>query len=504
MSTTFKTTLAALAVAATGGFASAQISFQAPVGYPVGLQPDVTAIGDLDGDGDRDLATATDNPDKLSLLFNAGNGTFTGPVNVQLGNGTSPHAPIIGDLDGDGDADMAVTLKNVNQVRLVINNGGTFTPGATFAVGAEPRGMVAADLDNDGDLDLVVSNREGNTVSVLRNGGGLSFTVTSIAAGQEPREVAVGDVTGDGLADIVVAAHDSRQVIVLRNTGGASFVQHATLPLSNEKPEGIAIALLDGNTTLDIVATADINDVEFAWVFLNNGGGSFGGATPYNLGGVLDADTIATGDFDLDGDVDFVTSNQDSGSISIMTNNGSGGFGAAQVIGVGSQPNHVAAGFLDGNGSLDLVTTNEGSGNVSVLLNTNGGVACGATPYCQAKINSQGGAAQMGSSGTPSVSAQNFVITVTGALPNNFGLLFYGTNGPSSQAFLGGTLCAAGPITRAGIQQLSPTGSAQYPTTVTPAMVGTTRWYQFFYRDPFHPDGFAASLSNALRVDFCQ
>ncbi len=502
MNTAFKTTFSALAIAATGGLATAQISFQAPVNYTVGSQPDVTAIGDLDGDGDRDLATATDNPDKISILFNAGNGTFTGPVNVQLGNSTSPHAPQIGDLDGDGDADIAVTLKDNNQVQIVVNNGGTFSPGATFAVGAEPRDMDIADFDNDGDLDLVTGNRSGNNISVLRNNGGLSFTVTNIAAGLEPREVAVGDVTGDGLADIAVAAHDSRQVIVFRGTGGAAFVQHLTLSPSNEKPEGVAIANLDGNAALDIVATADNNDVEFAYVFLNNGT-TFGGAQSFNLGGGIDTGSIVAGDFDLDGDNDIATANQGSANISVLANNGAGSFGPAQLITVGSQPNHITAGFLDGNNSLDLVTPNEGSANVSVLLNNAGNTVCGATPYCQGKVNSLGGVASISSTGTPSATNGNFVITITGATPNTNGLLFFGTNGPATIPFNGGTMCVAPPRIRAGINQVVG-GATSYPITVTPAMAGTTRWYQFFYRDPNHPDGTSIGLSNALRVDFCQ
>ncbi len=499
-----RNSLAAIAVAMTGAFASAQISFQSAVNYPAGTTPDATAIGDLNGDGIRDIAVPTDAPDKVSLLFGTGNGVFAAPVNVALPNGSSPNTPVIGDLDGDGDMDIAVSLKGTNRVQILVNNGGTFTLGPSFLVGTEPRDMEISDLDNDGDLDLVTGNRSGGSVSVLRNDGSLAFTVTTIAAGSGLRQIAVGDVTGDGLIDIAVASHDNRQINVLRNTGGANFVLHATLSVNNEKPEGIAIARLDGNSSFDIVATADINNVEFAFVFLNSGNGSFGGATPYNLGGVLSTESIVTGDFDLDGDVDFATANKDSNNVSVLANAGNGTFGPAQLLAAGSQAHHITAGLLDGNGSLDLVVANDGSSNVSVFLNANGGSSCSATTYCQGKVNSQGGVAQIGSAGTTSLSAQNFNVTVSAALPNQNGLLFFGTNGPANTPFLGGTMCVAGAKTRAGIHQLSPTGSTSYSVTVTPAMVGTSRWYQFFYRDPSNPDGTGAALSNALRVDFCQ
>jgi hypothetical protein len=38
---------------------------------------------------------------------------------------------------------------------------------------------------------------------------------------------------------------------------------------------------------------------------------------------------------------------------------------------------------------------------------------------------------------------------------------------------------------------------------IDPSMVGTTRHFQFWFRDPQHPDGTGIGLSNGLRVVFC-
>ena len=152
-----------LAALCAGRAASAQISFNGPVNYPRGVNPDATAAGDFDNDGDLDLATASDNPDKLTIFRNNGSGVFAVTGTIQTGGGTSPHTPVAGDLDGDGDIDLAVSLKNVNQVRILVNNGaGSFTLGSVFNVGAEPRTMAIANIDGDGDLDLAVSNRSAN------------------------------------------------------------------------------------------------------------------------------------------------------------------------------------------------------------------------------------------------------------------------------------------------------------------------------------------------------
>ena len=497
-------TLAATAASAVllTATTSAQIGFQPATSYPAGSQPDATAAGDFDGDGDLDLAVANDAPDKVSILTNMGGGTFSGPTHVFLAGGSSPHTPVAGDLDGDGDVDVAVSLQNTNLVQLLINNGGTFTPGATFAVGAEPRAMAIGDLDGDNDRDLAVVNRNSDSISVLRNMGGLNFSVTSYATGQDPRGIAIGDFTGDSMMDIAVAAHDTRQINLLRNTGAAAFTSHADLSTAPNRPDGVAIDLLDAGGMLDIAASASDNNVEFALVWLNQGGGAFGGFASYPTGG-QNSSTLVARDLDVDGDSDLAVVNSDSNDVSVLANSGAGTFGGAMQFGVGSDPGHLIAADLDGNGAADLVTTNNASNDVSVLVNNNAGQACSVMTYCQGKVNSLGTTAAIGSTGTPSVSTGDFVVTVSSAVPGNIGIAFFGTSGPANLPFMNGTLCVQPPTTRLPPMVISGAGTVAYSIPVMGSMVGTQRWYQFWYRDPAHPDGTGVALSDGLAVSFC-
>ncbi|HTF89057.1 MAG TPA: VCBS repeat-containing protein [Planctomycetota bacterium] len=489
-----------IALCAIGAQASAQISFNGPVNYATGPQSDATAAGDFNNDGRLDLATSSDQPDKVVIFTNNGAGAFSQSATVQTGGGTSPHTPVAGDLDGDGDVDIAVSLKNTNQVRILVNNGGAFTLGPVFSVGAEPRTMAIADIDNDGDLDLAVSNRSGNTVSVLRNGGSLAFTVQSYQAGIQPRSIALGDVTGDGLADLAIAAHDSSAVIVLGNIGGGAFAPIATINLGN-KPEGIAIARFNGDALNDIATTVSNNNLEFVSVILSLGNGAFGGPNSFPTGG-LDSGFIAAADLDNDGDTDVATANTDSANISLLAGNGLGGLGAAQQIGVGTEPSHVIAATLDANSSPDLVVTNEASANISVLLNQSSGNGCDAHTYCQAKLTSIGTLPSIGFTGTPSVSAQNFVITLSNGAPNKPSLGLFSQTGASNSPFQGGTLCLAAPVQRLPGQLISAQGTAAYSIPVSGPMVGTSRWFQFWFRDT--QASFGSGLSNGLSVTFCQ
>src|SRR5690606_6782783 len=135
------------------------------------------------GDGDLDLAVTSDAPDKVGFLINDGAGAFTGPVNVALPNGSGAGRLAAGDFDGDGDADLAVSLQNFGQVRIVINGGaGAWTLGTSIAVGANPRGLVSADLNGDGAPDIAVANRDGNSASIALNTAGV-FAVQTVATG---------------------------------------------------------------------------------------------------------------------------------------------------------------------------------------------------------------------------------------------------------------------------------------------------------------------------------
>jgi hypothetical protein len=83
------------------GTAQAQFSFAPTASVPTGTQPSGLAAGDFDGDGDRDLATTADGPDRIIILLNNGAGGFAAGPSSLLPNSSSPQDLIAGDFDGD-------------------------------------------------------------------------------------------------------------------------------------------------------------------------------------------------------------------------------------------------------------------------------------------------------------------------------------------------------------------------------------------------------------------
>lgn len=146
-----------MAVFASDG--SAGYTFRESLTTPAGPGP--IAIGGIDTDSDLDVLVAASG---LTVFANRGDGTLD---SVGLVAGTPGGDMSLQDLDGDGDADIAVTSFATNEVFVLINDGeGGFTPRVRVPAGVKPNGIAAADLNDDGAIDLAVADF-GGTVTVL-------------------------------------------------------------------------------------------------------------------------------------------------------------------------------------------------------------------------------------------------------------------------------------------------------------------------------------------------
>jgi len=375
--------------AALCGTAHGQLAVDPAVNVFAGTEPSGVAMADFTSDGSVDIATTVDDPDRVVLLVNDGGGSFAMGPSTFLPNSSSPQDLEAGDLDGDGDLDIAVAVRDPQgSVIILLNNGaGTFTNSGSFAVGERPRGMDIADHDGDGDLDIAVANRDSNNASVLTNNGGASFTVQTLAAGDEPRAAAFGDFDMDGDMDLAVSNHDSRTVSVYTNNAGL-FAISATLSTGAQlRPEGIVAVDLDGDGDADIAAGAEGGGLNVALVFQSTKGG-FSNFTTFPTGG-MDTSGIAAADLDGDGLMDLITANESSNNISMLENLGGATFGAAVTAAAGANPEEIATGDIDGDGDVDLATANRNSNDVSVFVNQSTDDGGGGGP-CPSDLNGDG------------------------------------------------------------------------------------------------------------------
>ena len=133
------------------------------------------AIGDLNRDGVPDVAICHHGDpqsefteDAVTLLLNDGGGRLrlaTGsPVRIE----GRPIAIAIGDVDGDGFADVATANQNSGSVTVIKGPYVGVTAGMTYHVGGTPMGIAVGDVDGDGRAEVVVANRRDSTVVILR------------------------------------------------------------------------------------------------------------------------------------------------------------------------------------------------------------------------------------------------------------------------------------------------------------------------------------------------
>jgi len=136
-----------------------------------GKNPRRMAVGDFNRDGKLDLAVACVD-EGLSVLLGTGGG-FLGTHTIFSTSG-APWAVAVGDVDGDGNPDLAVTNFNgrPGSVSILLGSAsGSFGPPTPLLVGDRPTSVALSDFNGDGLLDLAVANEDGNTVSVFLNHG---------------------------------------------------------------------------------------------------------------------------------------------------------------------------------------------------------------------------------------------------------------------------------------------------------------------------------------------
>lgn len=119
-------------------------------------------------------------------------------------------------------------------------------------------------------------------------------------------------------------------------------------------------------------------------------------------------------------------------------------------------------------------------------------------PYGFGKTTSLGTTPSIGWTGTPSLAANDFVVTLSNGVPQVVGIGYHGPL-PALTPFAGGALWAE-PVLRLPPKVLGASGATGYAVPILPQKVGHHEHFGFWFRDPQHPDGSGTGLSDALRV----
>ncbi|MFM7853360.1 MAG: FG-GAP-like repeat-containing protein, partial [Flammeovirgaceae bacterium] len=203
------------------------ISYAAKVDYGVGTNPISVSIGDLNNDAKADIAVA--NSFSVSVLRNisAGAGDIAYAAKTDFPIGVAPMSLSMGDCDGDGKEDLVVANTNDNTLSVLRNTATplgniSFATKVDFNTNSGPWSVSVGDLDGDGKVDLAVTNFDSRNVSVFKNTsmgvGNISYAAKiDYATGSLPYSLSIGDLDGDGKPDLAVGNYGSNTISIIRN-----------------------------------------------------------------------------------------------------------------------------------------------------------------------------------------------------------------------------------------------------------------------------------------------
>ncbi len=121
-----------------------------------------------------------------------------------------------------GDSSHGAGASNVVAQSTVTQPGGAFALSGLPNAGADPVSVAVGDFNGDGKADLAVTDFTGGAVGVLLgNGNGTFQAVMNNPVGANPQSVVVGDFNGDGKADLAVTNfYGGNLSVLLGNTRG--------------------------------------------------------------------------------------------------------------------------------------------------------------------------------------------------------------------------------------------------------------------------------------------
>jgi cysteine-rich repeat protein len=187
------------------------------------------AVGDISGDGDLDVVVSLPSLDQVGVMVGDGSLGFTNPALLDTAvaaGGDNPGDVALADIDGAMGLDIITANQSSNDVTIFRSNGlGTFAaaknvPAVFGGTPAQVTAVAAGDLNGDGHIDLVTANLGRDTISVIMGFGNGSFAAPQVFdCTVAPSHVAVADFNRDGLDDIAVTGQSASELQIFLSRG---------------------------------------------------------------------------------------------------------------------------------------------------------------------------------------------------------------------------------------------------------------------------------------------
>lgn len=372
-----------------------------------------TILADLNGDGLLDIADFDYDSSQLTVFLATSASAYAQPASYDTPNDVNEACSLTaGDLNGDGKPELVAANCKQNNLTVYVNNGsGAFATGVYYASALSstdssnsadvyPQAVTIADVNGDGKADLVVANNDGGDVTVLlgKGDGTLNVPTVGFATGGFPYvPPIVADVNGDGLVDILVP-DEEYSLVYLPGYGDGTF--RAALDYYSPIAEGnsgyglgIATGDFNGDGQPDFVLGNCCNETLGITVFLSRPDGSLLPGVNYSNS---DLEYVAVADFTGDGKLDIAATNEDTGTVQLFVGAGDGTFTVGSAFptdSTSSSPTDLVVGDFNHDGNPDIAVINAEGRNVGVLINGGGGAFLSPVNYSLSAYTNTGIAA---------------------------------------------------------------------------------------------------------------
>lgn len=339
------------------------------------------------------------------------------PLPVGMSNGYFRGSLVFADVNGDGNMDLIVKGRDLNNgwtpdvVVMTSDNSGNFDAFAKLPANMPYESTLSAfDFNNDGHVDYLLNDYG---YELYKNNGDGTFTKMENFSLESNLNIsddsgtsecwymgltAIADFNMDGYQDIVVMDSDGNPVLYKNNAGDGTFTKVADSGFFAQRNGTMAVGDFnnDGYPDLAVSGWSDIVGNDCITINKNNGDGTFTRVTSDAFAGT-EKGQIMFVDIDGDGYLDLFVTGQ-SGTESwanvayIYRNNGDETFSKLETSFTGACKSGCDWADLNGDGMIDIIYSGETNNDSKavVLINEGGHVF---TSYDDLLCTARGGVA---------------------------------------------------------------------------------------------------------------